>query len=177
MDSNSLSGTIPSMSALTRLGDLNLTNNYLTMGLSTSVPTSTFSSKTLTSRYLFLENNCLAFSTSSPYPSRSVTATHCRPTSKYQPYNYMTSSHHRYYLLDPQLWRWMLIITVMYQCNVRTLFRSNNCIQASTDAGLIIIVSFLHFLPHIPSSTIFLVIYETASVYWRYHPFHYKSLY
>ena len=79
----SLSGTIPStMSALIKLGILDLRNNYLTAGSSMSVPTSTFSTATLNGT-IRLDFNCLAFSTSAPYPSRSVTATHCRPTSMY----------------------------------------------------------------------------------------------
>ena len=81
--SNSFTGTLPStMSALTSLYYLEFSNNYLTMGTATSVPIATFSSYTL-SNYLYLEENCLAFDTSSPYPYRHVTATHCRPASKY----------------------------------------------------------------------------------------------
>ena len=84
--SNSLSGTIPStMSALTSLGLLSLFNNYLTMGTATSVPISTFSSTTL-SGSIDLAENCLVFDTTSPYPSRHVTATHCRSTGKYEVY-------------------------------------------------------------------------------------------
>ena len=80
--SNFLTGTIPSnMSALSSLGYVRFDNNYLTMGTATTVPTSTFSSYTLSS-YLNLSSNCLAFHTDSPY--RHVTATHCRRTSKYQ---------------------------------------------------------------------------------------------
>ena len=82
--SNLLSGTIPStMSALTSLGVLYLNSNYLTMGGATSVPISTFSSYTL-SGYINLADNCLVFDTTSPYPYRHVTATHCRSTGKYE---------------------------------------------------------------------------------------------
>ena len=85
LNTNSLSGTIPStMSALTSLSYLDLQSNYLTMGTATSVPTATFSSYTLSSYSLNLEDNCLAFDTTSPYPYRHVTATHCRSTSKYE---------------------------------------------------------------------------------------------
>ena len=81
---NSLVGTIPStISALTSLQALYLSNNYLTMGNATSVPISTFSSTTL-SGYINLANNCLVFDTTSPYPYRHVTATHCRSTGKYE---------------------------------------------------------------------------------------------
>ena len=81
---NLLSGTIPStMSALTSLGYLYSSNNYLTMGGATSVPISTFSSYTL-SGYIDLADNCLVFDTTSPYPYRHVTATHCRSTGKYE---------------------------------------------------------------------------------------------
>ena len=81
---NLLSGTIPStMSALTSLGNLYLSNNYLTMGNATSVPISSFSSTTL-SGYIDLTDNCLVFDTTSPYPYRHVTATHCRSTGKYE---------------------------------------------------------------------------------------------
>ena len=81
---NSLVGTIPStMSALTSLGYLYLSNNYLTMGGATSVPISTFSSTTL-SGIIDLYDNCLVFDTTSPYPYRHVTATHCRSTGKYE---------------------------------------------------------------------------------------------
>ena len=81
---NLLSGTIPStMSALTSLGYVYSSNNYLTMGGATSVPISTFSSYTL-SGYIDLADNCLVFDTTSPYPSRHVTATHCRSTGKYE---------------------------------------------------------------------------------------------
>ena len=69
------------MSALTSLGNLNLDNNYLTMGNATSVPISTFSSTTL-SGTINLADNCLVFDTRSPYPYRHVTATHCRSTGK-----------------------------------------------------------------------------------------------
>ena len=80
---NFLDGTIPStMSALTSMSSLYLQNNYLTMGTATSVPIETFSSYTL-SNSMYLDANCLAFNTSSPYPYRHVTATHCRPASKY----------------------------------------------------------------------------------------------
>ena len=92
---NSLTGTIPSLSALTSMTYLVLTNNYLTMGSQTSVPTSTFSSATLNG-VLRLEDNCLAFSTDYPYPSRSVTATHCRPISKYQLCNHVISFLHHH---------------------------------------------------------------------------------
>ena len=82
--SNSLVGNIPStMSALTSLGYLYLYNNYLTMGNATSVPISTFSSTTL-SGTISLAYNCLVFDTTSPYPYRHVTATHCRSTGKYE---------------------------------------------------------------------------------------------
>ena len=82
------SGTIPSsMSLLTSLVYLDLRNNYLTTGTAASVPTSTFSASTLSGTFS-LEKNCLAFSTTSLY--RSVTATHCSPTSKYQLYNDLT---------------------------------------------------------------------------------------
>ena len=81
---NLLSGSIPStMSALTSLGSLYLNNNYLTMGGATSVPISSFSSYTL-SGYIDLADNCLVFDTTSPYPYRHVTATHCRSTGKYE---------------------------------------------------------------------------------------------
>ena len=81
---NLLSGTIPStMSVLTSLGYLYLSNNYLTMGGATSVPLSTFSPTTL-SGSLNLADNCLVFDTTSPYPYRHVTATHCRSTGKYE---------------------------------------------------------------------------------------------
>ena len=81
---NFLSGTIPStMSALTSLRYLYSSNNYLTMGGATSVPISTFSSTTL-SGYIDLADNCLVFDTTSPYPYRHVTATHCRSTGKYE---------------------------------------------------------------------------------------------
>ena len=82
--SNSLSGTIPStMSVLTSLQTLYLNINYLTMGGATSVPLSTFSSTTLSSN-IDLDDNCLVFDTTSPYPYRHVTATHCRSTGKYE---------------------------------------------------------------------------------------------
>ena len=81
---NLLSGTIPStMSALTSLRYLSLFNNNLTMGGATSVPISTFSSTTL-SGTIYLERNCLAFDTTSPYPERHVTASQCRSTGKYE---------------------------------------------------------------------------------------------
>ena len=84
LDRNSLSGTIPStMSALTSLRYLSLFNNYLTMGGATSVPLSTFSSTTLLGT-IYLERNCLVFDTTSPYPERHVTATHCRSSGKYK---------------------------------------------------------------------------------------------
>ena len=79
---NSLNGTIPStMSVFISLRTVFFQNNYLTMGTATTVPTSTFSSYTL-SNTMNLSSNCLAFHTDSPY--RHVTATHCRPTSKYR---------------------------------------------------------------------------------------------
>ena len=79
---NFFNGTIPStMSALTSLEYVNFDNNYLTMGTASTVPISTFSSFTL-SKNISLSDNCLAFDTTVPY--RHVTATHCRPTSKYQ---------------------------------------------------------------------------------------------
>ena len=71
------------MSALTSMSTLYLRNNYLTMGTATSVPIETFSSYTL-SNSMYLEDNCFSFDTSSPYPYRHVTATHCRPASKYK---------------------------------------------------------------------------------------------
>ena len=78
---NQLTGTIPSsFSNLISLSSLYLDYNYLTMGSATTVPASTFSSKTLSryqSGYFSLSNNCLAFS----YNSTSVSATHCAPTS------------------------------------------------------------------------------------------------
>ena len=84
LDRNSLVGTIPNtMSALTSLQTLYLNNNYLTMGGATSVPISTFSSYTL-SGSINLADNCLVFDTTSPYPYRHVTATHCRSTGKYE---------------------------------------------------------------------------------------------
>ena len=84
LSSNSLVGSIPStISALTLLQILNLNNNYLTMGGATSVPISTFSSTTL-SGTISLADNCLVFDTTSPYPYRHVTATHCRSTGKYE---------------------------------------------------------------------------------------------
>ena len=77
LQSNQLAGTIPSsFSNLISLSSLNLALNYLTMGSATTVPTSTFSSKTL-SGTLVLSDNCLAFT----YGSNSVSATHCAPTS------------------------------------------------------------------------------------------------
>ena len=86
LHSNLLSGTIPStMSAMTSLWFLLLFNNYLTMGTATSVPISTFSSTTL-SGAIYLYDNCLVFDTTSPYPSRHVTATHCRSTGKHEVY-------------------------------------------------------------------------------------------
>ena len=84
LDTNSLVGTIPStMSALTSLYSLDLNSNYLTMGGATSVPISTFSSTTLWGT-IDLADNCLVFDTTSPYPSRHVTATNCRSTGKYE---------------------------------------------------------------------------------------------
>ena len=85
LDRNSLVGKIPSaMSALTSLQYLSLSNNYLTMGGVTSVPLSTFSSYTLANS-IYLADNCLVFDTTSPYPDRHVTATHCRrSTGKYK---------------------------------------------------------------------------------------------
>ena len=72
-DGNTLTGTIPTtFSKLTNLFDLNLSNNYLTMGSATSVPESTFSAMTL-SHYLATYNNCLTF--------RNEIGTHCKPTS------------------------------------------------------------------------------------------------
>ena len=97
-----LSGTIPStMSALKSLAYLDLENNYLTMGTSSSVPNSTFSATTL-SGTLTLDRNCLAFSTKSPL--RSVTATHCSPTSKYQVSNDLTLyCYRRLYKIDDSI--------------------------------------------------------------------------
>ena len=84
LHSNLLSGTIPStISALMSLRYLDLSTNYLTMGTATSVPTSTFSPATL-SGFITLAENCLVFDTTSPYPYRHVTATHCRSTGKYE---------------------------------------------------------------------------------------------
>ena len=67
------------------------------MGSSTSVATLTFSAATLAGT-LLRDFNCLVFSSSSPYPSRSVTATHCRYTSKYQLYNYVILFPYQYYV-------------------------------------------------------------------------------
>ena len=59
---NFLHGTIPgSMSALTSLSILSFRSNYLTMGVMTHVPTSTFSNYMLTSGYMELELNCVNF--------------------------------------------------------------------------------------------------------------------
>ena len=81
---NKLVGTIPStFSQLTQLSTLKLNNNYLTMGSATIVPTSTFSSATLSSYEssnnvnVNLGNNCLAFTSGTV----SVYVTHCAPTS------------------------------------------------------------------------------------------------
>ena len=79
---NSLSGTIPSsMSLLTVLGDLWMNKNYLTMGNAITVPTSTFSEATLAGT-LYLDYNCLAFYTVSPYPYRNVRVSNCRSVGK-----------------------------------------------------------------------------------------------
>ena len=81
LSSNLLASTIPSsFSNLISLSSLYLDYNYLTMGSATTVPFSTFSSKTLSSfrsGYFTLSNNCLAFS----FNSTSVSVTHCAPTS------------------------------------------------------------------------------------------------
>ena len=119
---NSLSGTIPStMSSLTLLKSVSFNYNYLTMGSQPTVPTSTFSSATLNAN-LSLDNNCLAFTTSFPYPSRSVTATHCRPTSKYQLYNHVIRASHLYlYRIHNS------IISADSSLNVHALIQSNEC--------------------------------------------------
>ena len=62
LDNNFLHGTIPgSMSALTSLSILSFHNNYLSMGALENLPTSTFSTYTLTSGYMELGNNCINF--------------------------------------------------------------------------------------------------------------------
>ena len=78
LDSNSLTGKIPTtMRYFSMLRILNLSNNDLTMGPAAFVPTDTFSTYTL-SQYINLENNCLAFDTSFPYPYRHVVANRCK---------------------------------------------------------------------------------------------------
>ena len=74
---NDLDGTIPNLSLLTALTYLELHDNYLTMGLESSVPLSTFSAATLTSFFIEdsnLYNNCLEF----VHGGTRVSPTHCR---------------------------------------------------------------------------------------------------
>ena len=80
---NELAGTIPTtFSQLNRLSDLYLDSNHLSMGSATTVPTSTFSSYTLSAfgatGTLSVSENCLEFT----YIDYVVTATHCPTESK-----------------------------------------------------------------------------------------------
>jgi Leucine-rich repeat (LRR) protein len=81
LHSNFIYGTLPSqLSILASLSLLDLHMNYLTMGSASTVPTSRFSSATL-SGDLDLSSNCLSF-TSVSKPVQNTTPTRCAPTSK-----------------------------------------------------------------------------------------------
>lgn len=74
---NMLTGTIPSqMSSLVSLTTLKLSDNFLTMGILTDVPTRTFSTATSSSSNLDLSNNCLS------YRATSTIGKNCRPTGQ-----------------------------------------------------------------------------------------------
>ena len=76
LDNNLLSGTIPVLDQ-SSLQYLDLSVNYLTMGSLEAVPLSTFSASALSASSLFLQSNCLAFRNPSN-PSQDVNATHCK---------------------------------------------------------------------------------------------------
>ena len=73
---NQLTGTIPVLNQGS-LGDINLVENYLTMGSLEAVPLSTFSAWALSATSLFLQKNCLEFRNPSN-PFQNTNATHCR---------------------------------------------------------------------------------------------------
>ena len=72
LNTNSLVGTIPNLSALKSARTMYLHTNYISMGILSTVPSSTFSTTTLNGK-LRLENNCLSFL----YGLINVSPTHC----------------------------------------------------------------------------------------------------
>ena len=73
--SNMLTGTIPVLDQST-LQDINLSDNFLTMGSLEEVPLSTFSTSALASADIDLRSNCLVFRNPKK-PSQDADATHC----------------------------------------------------------------------------------------------------
>ena len=76
IENNQLSGTIPVLNQRS-LQDIDLSQNYLTMGSLEAVPLSTFSPNSPYSKFIVLKSNCLVFRNPGK-PSENVDATHCR---------------------------------------------------------------------------------------------------
>ena len=75
LERNMLTGTIPVLDQST-LQDINLSDNFLTMGSLEEVPLSTFSTSALASADIDLRSNCLVFRNPSK-PLQDADATHC----------------------------------------------------------------------------------------------------